>query len=78
MRRNILKPGIPVLALGVDDLEKATEFNQKGRGLETEGIFGNIRSTQCGSESSFLINRKHSIQPAEPSAHSRLPATADP
>lgn len=35
-----MKPRITVITLGVDDLEKAVDFYQKGLGLHTDGIVG--------------------------------------
>lgn len=35
-----MKPGITVLTLGVDDLQRALEFYRDGLGLPTEGIVG--------------------------------------
>lgn len=35
-----MKPGISVITLGVDDLERALHFYRDGLGLSTEGIVG--------------------------------------
>lgn len=39
-RRNMMKPQITVLTIGVDSLERSLAFYRDGLGLQTEGIIG--------------------------------------
>jgi catechol 2,3-dioxygenase-like lactoylglutathione lyase family enzyme len=49
-----MKPGISVLTLGVNDLDKSVGFYRDGLGFETEGVIG--REFEYGAVAFFDVN----------------------
>lgn len=64
-----MKPRITVITLGVDDLDKAVDFYQRGLGLHTDGIVG--KEFEYGAVAFFELQAglKLAVWPRKSIAH---------
>jgi catechol 2,3-dioxygenase-like lactoylglutathione lyase family enzyme len=69
VRRNLMKPRITVITIGVDDLERSLSFYRDGLGFPTEGIIG--REFEHGAVAFFDLQSglKLAVWPRRDIAH---------